>query len=131
MRHGSAQRVGVSILKEALQLVDKADIRLEPLPDISIAAFRLVASLPPTLASWLLKKMMTAKNSAGVVTSTLQSLRRGRKTEIDYLNGEFVKLGERLGIPAPMNERVVELIHEIEAGGSFYSPDELARVFSV
>ena len=41
----------------------------------------------------------------------------GRKTEIDYLNGEVVRLAERLGRTAPVNAAIVELVKEAEAGG--------------
>ncbi len=35
--------------------------------------------------------------------STLQSVKRGEKTGIDYLNGEVVALGERIGTPTPFD----------------------------
>ncbi|MDA8124654.1 MAG: 2-dehydropantoate 2-reductase [Deltaproteobacteria bacterium] len=49
-------------------------------------------------------------------SSSLQSLERGQPTEIDFLNGYLSREGKRLGIPTPINDRVVEMIKEIEAG---------------
>jgi 2-dehydropantoate 2-reductase len=40
----------------------------------------------------------------------------GRPTEIDHLNGEVVKLARSLGRRAPVNERIVELVRQAEAG---------------
>jgi 2-dehydropantoate 2-reductase len=61
--------------------------------------------------------------------STLQSIRRGQATEIDYLNGAVVRAAEGLGRTAPVNAALVALVHEVEASGSFLSPDEVtARV---
>ena len=40
-----------------------------------------------------------------------------RKTEIDYLNGEVVRLAERLGRTAPVNAAIVALVKDAEAGG--------------
>jgi 2-dehydropantoate 2-reductase len=45
-------------------------------------------------------------------------LQRGRETEVEYLNGEIVTVAEREGIPAPINRRVVELVHEAERAGA-------------
>ena len=49
-------------------------------------------------------------------SSSLQSLDRGRKTEVDFLNGYICRQGRRHEVPTPINDAVVEMIHEIEAG---------------
>lgn len=49
-------------------------------------------------------------------SSSLQSLERGKVTEIDYLNGYIVQKGKELDIPTPINSLVVETIKEIESG---------------
>ncbi|MEK6679108.1 MAG: ketopantoate reductase C-terminal domain-containing protein, partial [Nitrospirota bacterium] len=46
--------------------------------------------------------------------SILQSIKRGRATEIDYLNGEIVELGNRINLPTPYNSKAVEMVHKIE-----------------
>ena len=40
----------------------------------------------------------------------LQDLERGRKTEIDAINGSIVREGKRLGIPTPVNDVMVTLV---------------------
>ncbi len=57
--------------------------------------------------------------------STHQSLQRGRVTEIDYLNGEVVRLSEQLKIAAPFNAGVVRLVHQVEQSGEFLTVDAL------
>lgn len=122
--------IGILIVKEAVTLVEKAQIPLEPLPGIPQAYFRLIVSLPVPVASWILKVAMQSRGSDAILTSTLQSLRKGKKTEIDYLNGEFVRLGQQIDHPAPYNAKVVAAVHEIEQTGQFYSPQELPALFS-
>jgi len=129
IRYRGLRQIGVLILKEALQLVNKAEIQLEALPDIPLSGFRTMISLPLPIATWLLGYTMNSRGNDEIITSTLQSLRRGKKTEIDYLNGEFVRLGEQIGYPTPYNMKVVELIHKIERSGLFYAPDELTHMF--
>ncbi|HST36472.1 MAG TPA: 2-dehydropantoate 2-reductase [Allosphingosinicella sp.] len=55
----------------------------------------------------------------------------GRKTEVDYLNGEVVRLAERLGRAAPVNAAIVALVREAEAGGrkQWSAADLGARIF--
>jgi 2-dehydropantoate 2-reductase len=62
-------------------------------------------------------------------SSSLQSLERGRKTEVDFLNGYICRQGRRHQVLTPVNDAVVEVIHEIEAGTcpiSMANLDELA-----
>jgi len=62
--------------------------------------------------------------------STLQSIRRGRKTEIDFLNGATVRVAASIGRSAPINAAIVALVHEVEASGTFIPPDEVVRRFA-
>jgi 2-dehydropantoate 2-reductase len=50
-------------------------------------------------------------------SSMWEDLQAGRATEIDWLNGEVVKLAASLGRSAPVNGRLVALILEAEKGG--------------
>ena len=129
IRYGDLRRIGVLLLKEALGLVKKADITLEPLPGIPLAVFKFMMSLPVPIAAWLLKYAMTSRGNDDIITSTLQSLKKGKTTEIDYLNGEFVRLGKQISHPTPYNAKVVELIHEIERTGLFYKHEALSKMF--
>ncbi len=47
-------------------------------------------------------------------SSSLQSLEKGKPTEVDYLNGYITKNAGRLKIGVPANTAVVNMIHEIE-----------------
>lgn len=49
-------------------------------------------------------------------SSSLQSLERGKPTEIDYLNGYISSNGKRHNIPTPLNDKIIEIIKDIEAG---------------
>jgi 2-dehydropantoate 2-reductase len=56
-------------------------------------------------------------------SSTLQSLERGRLTEIDYLNGYIVRNADVHGVPVPVNTTIVRMVHEIEQKKRKISPD--------
>jgi 2-dehydropantoate 2-reductase len=53
-----------------------------------------------------------ASKTARNISSMLQDVRRGRPTEIDYINGAVVREGQRLGIPTPLNLLVTKLLKE-------------------
>ena len=47
-------------------------------------------------------------------SSTAQDLQRGRRSEIDYLNGCIVRKGEALGVPTPANRLLQTLVKIFE-----------------
>jgi 2-dehydropantoate 2-reductase len=47
-------------------------------------------------------------------TSMLQDLEAGRKTEIEMFAGKVVELGKKHGIPTPVNETMLRLVHLLE-----------------
>ena len=53
--------------------------------------------------------------------SMLQDVLAKRQTEVDFMNGAIVKLGEKFGVPTPMNKAMWELIKGLEH--SWKDPD--------
>ena len=49
------------------------------------------------------------------IVSMRQDLDKGRKTEIDFMNGAVAALGERYGIACPVNRAMTSLIHRLES----------------
>jgi 2-dehydropantoate 2-reductase len=47
----------------------------------------------------------------------LQDILRGKKTEIDYINGAVVRLGAEHGIETPYNSAVVSMVKAKESLG--------------
>lgn len=62
---------------------------------------------------------------AGVTPSTLESLKRGRKSEIDFLNGYILEKARESGVSASLNEAVIPLVHAIEVGDRKIDPANL------
>jgi 2-dehydropantoate 2-reductase len=48
--------------------------------------------------------------------SMAQDIGKGRRTEIDFMNGYIVDKGKMLGIPTPSHEKLVDLVHKVERG---------------
>jgi 2-dehydropantoate 2-reductase len=98
--------------KEALALLKRAGIRparVTPLPATWVPR---VLSVPDALFERLGRAMLTIDPLAR--SSMSDDLAAGRATEIDWINGEVVRLAQRLGRTAPVNERLCELVREAE-----------------
>ena len=56
------------------------------------------------------------KDSRAIKPSMLQDIEKGRKTEVDLVNGYVVKKGNETSIQVPVNELVTKMIKQIEGG---------------
>ncbi len=100
---------------EALGLMQNEGIhpaRLTPLPAHWIP--RLLGA-PDALFRLLANKMLEIDPQAR--SSMWEDLEAGRPTEIDWINGEVLRLAQKLGRQAPVNARLIELIRAAESGG--------------
>ena len=119
------RRVVAASQREGLRLLKQAGI--EPAKVGAIGP----RHLPGVIGSpdWLFRNvfMNAWKIDSKARSSMADDLAAGRKTEIGYINGELVRLAERLGADAPVNRKVVELIRKAEDGALPLSPAELRR----
>jgi 2-dehydropantoate 2-reductase len=56
-----------------------------------------------------------AQSMPGQLSSTAQDLARGRKSEIDHLNGVVLRKGEALGVRTPANRVLLALVKLLES----------------
>ncbi|TKW77674.1 MAG: 2-dehydropantoate 2-reductase [Bradyrhizobium icense] len=71
--------------------------------------------LPDALFGIVLRRTMKIDPEAR--SSMWEDLQRGRRTEIDYLQGVITAIAERRGLAVPLSRRIVELIRKAEADG--------------
>jgi 2-dehydropantoate 2-reductase len=126
----SLRNLAVGLMREGLRVIDRANIRLESLPEVSVGLTRLINWMPSGIAGRIaaakVRRLTTVWPLWG---STLQSIQRGRPTEIDYLNGEITELGKRYGEVTSLNTKMVELVHQVECKGQFLSVEEIRQAF--
>ena len=56
------------------------------------------------------------KKHAAIEPSMLQDLKKNKPCEIDAINGVVCEWGRKKGIPTPVNDRIVGIVHEIQEG---------------
>lgn len=72
---------------------------------------------PPNFVDLMIfgaKAAIKMQNVAPPKPSMLQDLEAGRPTEIDYINGAIVSMGEKHGVPAPVNKTMTAIVKTIE-----------------
>lgn len=118
----------VAQLKESFGVVRAAGIPLINMPGAPMKLFSRALMLPSFVGKAILRKNLGRDEQSTIMTSTLQSLLRKQPTEIDYLNGEFVRLGEKINHPVPINRAIVDAIRKIERSGQFLPREEIAAM---
>jgi 2-dehydropantoate 2-reductase len=110
------RRVMAACVREGLVALRAAGIR--PQLDVALPPRLLpgVLTLPDALFSLVARPMI--RIDAQARSSMWDDLERGRKTEIEALNGEVVRLAARVGTAAPVNAAVVQLVHAAEGSRS-------------
>jgi 2-dehydropantoate 2-reductase len=117
------RRVFAGAQREGLRLLKRAGIRPAKIGPVPAHLLPLVVGSP----DWLFNRVFLKrwKIDAHARSSMADDLAHGRKTEIDVLNGELVRLAAKLGAQAPVNARIVELVRKAEAGAAPLGPAEL------
>lgn len=121
------REVNVKLMKEGLEVIRLAGMKTAPVPGLSLSLIEKMAEMPLPEASSMMKNIIGSGGEQHTLGSMLQSIKRGKRTEVDYMNGEIVSLGNNNGIPTPVNSLILGLVHEVETTGKFLTVDELAQ----
>ena len=119
------RRVVAASQREGLKLLRRAGISPAKVGAVSPGLLPLMIGSP----DWLFQNvfMKAWKIDARARSSMADDLAAGRKTEVDYINGELVRLAEQLGLEAPINSAIVRLIGLAEAGAEPWPAEALRR----
>ncbi|MFO7690238.1 MAG: ketopantoate reductase family protein [Cryobacterium sp.] len=127
--HAGLRRLMTRSMREAVRVARARGVRFGRLQGLDDARLRGFAMLPTWAGQLLPLRMGARMGPVPNLGSTLQSLRRGRLTEVDYLNGAVVREAAIAGIPAPVNSLLTALVHEVEASGAHLTPEQVLARF--
>jgi len=129
LRHRGLARLSIATIREGVRTAQLGGFGLDQ--SRRARTFRLMSTLPMSVSYIVFGKRLAGNFPADSTygPSTLQSLRRGSSSELDYLNGEIVTLGEQIGRPTPYNTGLLEQGRAVFAGERNLSPEELLRHF--
>jgi 2-dehydropantoate 2-reductase len=57
-----------------------------------------------------------------------QDMQKGRRTEIDFINGVIVERGAGIGRPAPTHEKLIAAVKQVELGKAAPGPELLYSI---
>jgi 2-dehydropantoate 2-reductase len=103
------------IIKECIDVAAKANIKIEPIQGKDVCKLLDYKNRIKELFSFSIIPLVIRKHRL-LKASMLQDLEKGKKSEIDSINGIVCEYGKRFNFPTPYNDLVVKIIHEIESG---------------
>ena len=110
-----SRRIVQALIKECIDVCKLGNIRIEPVQGKDIVKL-LDYNNPFKRAFSFFIIPIAIRKHAKLKASMLQDLEKGKLTEVDAINGAVSEYGRKVGCPTPMNNRVVEIIHQIEQG---------------
>jgi 2-dehydropantoate 2-reductase len=129
LRHPGLERLSIATIREGVRTAQLGGFGLDQ--SRRARTFRLMSTLPMSLSYRFFRSRLAGNFPADSTygPSTLQSLKRGSSSELDYLNGEIVTLGEQIGRRTPFNSGLLEQGRGVFATAHYLSPEELLAHF--
>ena len=110
-----ARPVALACMKECIDVGQAAGAVFAPVQGKDITKlFYYKNDLKKAFANFLLPIAM--KKHRLIEPSMLQDLKKGKRCEVDAINGVVCAWGKKTGIPTPVNDKIVEIIKKEQAG---------------
>ena len=120
----ASRELAVRCMKEVFDVGHAAGVEFAPVQGKDIVRlFYWKSGFKKALAKLILPIAMKKHNA--IEPSMLQDLKKNKPCEVDAINGVVCAWGKKTGVPTPINDRIVEIIHDIEAGKKKPSADML------
>ena len=111
----NSRKIVQALIKECIDVCKAGHITIQPVQGKDIVKL-LDYSNPIKKAFSFFIIPIAIRKHALLKASMLQDIEKGKKCEVDAINGVVCDFGRKVGCPTPMNDKVVEIIHRIEAG---------------
>jgi 2-dehydropantoate 2-reductase len=112
LRQRGYRRSLALMVDEGRAVLARAGIKPAKVVSVGPRTFALILRLPDTLFMRVAASMLKIDPEAR--SSMWEDLQAGRKTEVHYLNGAITALAASLGMDAPVNRRMTELVTAAE-----------------
>ena len=111
----ASRRIMQGLMKECMDVCEAGGIRIEPVQGKDIVKLLNYNNPFKRALSFMIIPIAIRKH-AKLKASMLQDIEKGKLTEVDAINGAVSDYGRKVGVPTPLNDCVVEIIHRIERG---------------
>ena len=111
---GKIRRIFIEIIHEAVEVAEKMNIKIEVFGGrLDFKKFISGKGVISDFRRYFLLMGIGYKYKR-LKSSALQSLERGKPTEIDFLNGYIIRNAAKYSVSVPVNTVIVNMIHQIE-----------------
>ena len=109
------RKLALGILRECMSVANAAGVKLAPMQGHDMG--KMLGGKTPIqrFIAYMVLPFAMRKHKK-LVSGMLKDVQKGRKCEIDFINGVVCKEGARVGVEAPLCQQVVEIVHGIENG---------------
>lgn len=118
----------IEVIREAIRVAGEMELNVAPAANGKLDYYKF---LSPGLLSGF-KRHLTIRvigvKYRKLKSSSLQSLERGRKTEVDNFNGYISAMGRELSVETPVNDKLTQMVRDIEKGERKISPDNFRDI---
>jgi 2-dehydropantoate 2-reductase len=127
------RRLRIQLSGEAIAVGQALGFALEPILGLPADVSRHAAEGDGAALEQVEKKMLDglARMTEEGRPSTGQDIVKGRRTEIDFLNGLVAQKGDEAGVPTPTHKALVQVVKEIERKEVEPSPRLADRVWEL
>jgi 2-dehydropantoate 2-reductase len=111
-----SRRVQIRLGAEAIRVGEALGYAMEPIRGVPAQQW-LAAACGDAQALQAVEQRMVAFNARRTGegwSGTAQDLAKGRRTEVDWMNGYVAARGAEIGVPAPTHAAVAELVRRME-----------------
>lgn len=118
----NTRRLFIEVIREAIAVAGAMGIRVPPGASGKLDYYKFLAPGPLSELKRHLTIRVIGMKYRKLKSSSLQSLERGRKTEVDNYNGYIAARGKELDVATPINDQLTRLVREIEEGQRKVTP---------
>ena len=114
-RRIKSRKIALKILEETFLVANALGVKLAPMQGHDMQKLLGGKGFFNQIKGMILLPI-AMKNHQELVSGMLKDIEKGRKCEIDYIDGVVAELGKQAGVSTPCVEKVVEIVHGIENG---------------
>jgi 2-dehydropantoate 2-reductase len=123
-----ARNLFIEVIREAVAVADAMKIKVPPGAAGKLDYYKFLAPGPLSGLKRHLTIRVIGMKYRRLKSSSLQSLKRGRKTEVYNYNGYIAAKAKELGVQTPVNEQLTFMVGEIEEGRRKITPENFKEI---
>jgi 2-dehydropantoate 2-reductase len=122
------RNLAIEVIREAIEVANAMGITVPAGAAGKLDYYKFLAPGPLSNFKRHLTLRVVGMKYRKLKSTGLQSLERGRNTEVDNYNGYIARKGKEMGVLTPVNKQLTAMVREIEEGKRKITPDNLREI---